>query len=158
MLSLPESVYDARASLWRDFETGTITAEQAYRRMLELDPDDHIGLIGVGRLREQAGDLAAAEEYFWQAIQAHPCMSSPYLELSRLLYGRPESAALALALGELGIGKRSLDDEPFPEGLDLRKAGLGGKNLKKFRKLDQATQGRLISMRAERANEPETVT
>src|ERR1039458_9670347 len=90
MLFLPQSVYDARASLWRDLETGEVSVEQAYRKMLELDPDDHIGLIGLGRLREKAEDLAAAEEYFWQAIQAHPCMSPPYLELSRLLYGRPE--------------------------------------------------------------------
>jgi hypothetical protein len=120
MLFLPQSVYDARVNLWRDFETGKITGEQAYRKMLELDPDDHIGLIGLGRLREQAGDIAAAEELFWQAIQAHPCMSSPYLELSRILHGRPESAALALALGELGIGKRTLEDETLPKVLAMR--------------------------------------
>ncbi len=110
MLFLPQSVYDARAALWRDYETGKIAGEQAYRKMLELDPDDHIGLIGLGRLREAAGDLAAAEAYFRQAIQAHPCMSSPYLELSRLLYRGPESAALALALGELGFGKGGYND------------------------------------------------
>jgi hypothetical protein len=160
MLFLPQSVYDERASLWRDLEAGKITRERAYRRMLELDPNDHIGLIGLGRLRQEAGDFAAAEEYFWQAIQAHPCMSHPYLELSRLLSRHPESAALAAAIGELAIGKSTLEDETLIERLDFQKAGLSGKELEEFTKLDKSTQGRLISlaMRAERGNEPEAVT
>jgi hypothetical protein len=160
MLFLPQSVYDARASLWRDLQAGKIIGEQAYRRMLELDPDDHIGLMGLGRLRREAGDLAAAEQYFWQAIQAHPCMSHPYLELSRTLFPRPESAALALAVGELGIAKSAPDDETFSEGPDLPNVGLGGTTLEEFTKLEKATQARLMStaMRAERDHEPETVT
>jgi hypothetical protein len=54
MLFLPESVYDASASLWRDLEAGKTTDEQAYQRMLQLDPDDHIGMLGLGRLRREA--------------------------------------------------------------------------------------------------------
>jgi hypothetical protein len=83
-------------------------------------------------------------------------MSQPYLELARLLHRQPESAALALALAELGIGNGGFDDE----GLDFQKAGLGGKTLEEFKKLDKAAQSHLISMamRAEREHEPETVT
>lgn len=160
MLFLPQSVYEARARLWRDFEAGKIAAGQTFQKMLELDPDDHIAMLGLGRLRREAGDLAAAEEYFWRAIQAHPCMSSPYLELARMFYQRPESAALSEALGELGISKRALDDEAFLEELDFAKAGLNGKALEEFRKLPSATQGKLIAMamRAQRDDEPKAVT
>ncbi len=160
MLFLPESVYDVRKRLWSDFDAGKTTAEQTYQKMLELDPDDHIGMIGLGRLRIEAGDFARAKEYFWRAVQAHPCTSPPYLQLSQMLFHEPESVALAEALGELGISKRLDNDEPFLEGVDLQKTGLHGKVLEDFRKLPASTQRRLVAlaMRGKRDEEPESVT
>jgi hypothetical protein len=157
MLFLPQSLYDARRRLWRDFEAGKITAEQAYQKMLDLDPYDHIGMIGLGRLRREAGDLAKAEEYFWRAIQAHPCMSAPYLELAQTLDRQPGSEALSEALSELGIEKRAFNDEAFLEGLDFEEAGFDGEALEEFKKLPGATQAQLISkaVRANRDHEPE---
>jgi len=158
MLLLPQSIYDARARLWSDFEAGKTTAEQAYQKMLELDPDDHIGMLGLGRLRMEAGDLEGAKEYFWRAIRAHPCTCSPYLQLSQMLFEEPESVALAEGLGELGLGKRVDDSEALLKGVDFQKAGLTGKTLEDFRKLPGSTQTRLIvlAMRAKRDREPES--
>jgi hypothetical protein len=160
MLFLPQTVYDARASLWRDREAGKTTDEQVFQRMLELDPDDHIGMLGLGRLRREAGDFAAAEEYFRRAIRAHPCMSAPYLELAQTLSLQPESAALSFALGELAIAKRLLEDETFPQGLDLREAGLKGRALREFKKLPDFTKSKMIvdAMHVKRENEPKAVT
>ena len=160
MLFLPQSIYDSRRRLWSDFEADKITAEQAFQKMLELDPDDHIGMIGLGRLRREAGDLGAAEEYFWRAIQAHPCMQESYLELARTFNQRPESDALSKALAELGVEKRALHDENFLEGLDFKKAGLRGEALETFKKLPSAIQAQLIAkaMRAARDDEPADVT
>jgi hypothetical protein len=160
MLFLPQSVYDSRRRLWNDFEAGKITAEQAFQKMLKLDPDDHIGLVGLGKLRRETGDLAAAEEHFWRAIQAHPCVSSAYIELARMLHQRPESAALSEALGELGVGKRVLEDETFLKGMNLEKLGFDKEALERFMQLPGAAQARLIakSIRANRGDEPEEVT
>ncbi len=160
MLFLPQSIYDSRRHLWRDFDAGKITAEQAFQKMLKLDPDDHIGMIGLGRLRLEAGDLGAAEEYFWRAVQAHPCMHTPYLELSQTFDQRPESRALSRALAELGVEKRALDDENFLDGLDFEKAGLRGEALETFKKLPSAIQAQLIAktMRETRDDEPADVT
>src|SRR6202158_2311978 len=117
---LPRSVYDARARLWNDLEAGKTTAEQAYQKMLELDQDDHIGMLGLGRVRMEAGDLAGAKEFFWRAIQAHPCISTPYMQLAQLLFQEPESVALAEGLGELGLGKRVGEDDGLLKGVDFQ--------------------------------------
>lgn len=160
MLFLPQSVYDARAALWRDFEAGKTTADETYRKMLELDPDDYIGMLGLGRLRREAGDVAGAEEYFWRAVETQPGISPPYLELAQILGRQPESAALGEALAELAISKRALDDDTLLEGMDFQKAGLSGKALKEFRKLPAATQCRLLilGLREKRNIEPAAVT
>lgn len=79
MLFLPKAIFDARNSLWRSHNDGDLPAEQFFRELLELDPDDFIGLVGLGRLRREAGDTKAAEEYFWRAIRAHPCVSDASL-------------------------------------------------------------------------------
>ena len=160
MLFLPKSVYDARAALWRDFESGKISADEAYRKMLELDPDDYLGMVGLGRLRREAGDIAGAEEYFWRAVHAQPGIGAPYLELAQMLGRQPETAPLGEALAELAMGKRALDDETLLKELDFKKAGLSGKALKQFRKLPAATQCRLLilGLREKRNLEPAAVT
>ncbi len=123
MLFLSESIIESRAGLLRDLDRGKITPEQEYRRMLDLDPADHIGMLGMSRLRQEAGDLAGAEDYLWRAAQAQPCTWPPYLELAELLSGQE---ALAQGLAELAFSKLLLDEEglktlgpdPIPFGLD----------------------------------------
>ena len=123
MLFLSESIIESRSRLLRDVDRGKITSEQAYRRLLDLEPDDHIALLGMSRLRREAGDLAGAEDYLWRAVQAQPCTWPPYLELSELLSGQE---ALSQGLAELALSKLLLDEEglealgpgPIPFGLD----------------------------------------
>jgi tetratricopeptide (TPR) repeat protein len=160
MLFLPQSVYDTRRRLWHDLEAGKIPAEKAFQKMLKLDPDDFVGLLGLGRLRLEAGDLAAAEEYFWRGLRAHPCTPAPYLQLAQFFNQRPEFVALANALGDLGIAKRALDDETFLEGLDFEEAGLHGEALEEFKELPTIAQAHVIAMamREGRGEEPVEVT
>ena len=123
MLFLSDSIIESRDRLLRDVDRGKITSEQAYRRLLDLEPDDHIALLGMSRLRREAGDLAGAEDYLWRAAQAQPCTWPPYLELSELLSGQE---ALSQGLAELAFSKVLLDEEdlealgpdPIPFGLD----------------------------------------
>lgn len=162
MLFLPQSIYDARRKLWREFQAGKLTGEVLYPKMLDLDPDDFIGLAGTAKLRVEGGDLAGAEEYCWRAIQSNPCVSEPYLALAQTLNRQPESQALAMALAELAILKRSRDQDgdEFLKDLDFGKAGLQGEFLETFRALPAPVQGELIarSMQKERTDEPLAVT
>jgi hypothetical protein len=79
-----------------------------------------------------------------------------------MLYPEPESRALAMALAELRIVKRSReeDDEEFLKGLDYQKAGLKGKAPGEFRKLPAPVRGEMIalSIRQAREDEPKPVT
>jgi hypothetical protein len=156
MLFLSESIIEARPRLLRDVDRGKITSEQAYRRLLDLEPDDHVALLGMSRLRREAGDLAGAEDDLWRAAQAQPCAWPPYLELSELLSGQE---ALSRGLSELALSKLLLDEEgletlgpdPIPPGLD----GIEGyDNLNKHEQIQLVVE----ALRSRRDLEPATVT
>ena len=53
MLFLPRKVYDARVILLKDLEDGKIASADTYQAMLDLDPDDHIAMLGLGGLRKR---------------------------------------------------------------------------------------------------------
>lgn len=160
MLFLPQEVYDERARLFGESEAGRIPREEALRKILELDPNDGLAMIELAHLRKQAGDLAAAEDYFWRSIQAQPCMSSAYIGLARLLNQRPESVDLSELIGKIGLAKLALEDQSFVARFDLEKLGVKGKRLKEFRKLSKPGQSRLLAalIRAPREGEPEELT
>ena len=156
MLFLSESIIEARPRLLRDVDRGKITSEQAYRRLLDLEPDDHVALLGMSRLRREAGDLAGAEDDLWRAAQAQPCARPPYLELSELLSGQE---ALSRGLSELALSKLLLDEEgletlgpdPIPPGLDSIE---GYDNLNKHEQIQLVVE----ALRSRRDLEPGTVT
>lgn len=59
MLFLPQSAFEARTRLWSSYEVGEISSEQAFQKVLEIDPDGYIGrkqLIGVLKDLENAED------------------------------------------------------------------------------------------------------
>jgi hypothetical protein len=156
MLLLSESIIESRSRLLRDVDRGKITSEQAYRRLLDLEPDDHIALLGMSRLRREAGDLAGAEDYLWRAAQAQPCTWPPYLELSELLSGQE---ALSHGLAELALSKLLMDEEglealgpnPIPFGLDDIE---GYKDLSKHEQIELVVE----TLRRRRDLEPVPVT
>src|SRR5580658_8978919 len=133
MLFLPQEVYDERARLYGESEAGKIPREEAFRKILELDPDDGLSMMELAQLRKEAGDLAAAEDYFWRSIQAHPYRGAAYLGLARLLNERPEAADLSELIGRIGLAKLALEDQTFVARFDLGKIGIKGKRLKEFR-------------------------
>jgi hypothetical protein len=156
MLFLSDSIIESRSRLLRDLDRGKITSEQAYRQLLDVEPDDHVALLGMSRLRREAGDLAGAEGYLWRAAQAQPCTWPPYLELSELL---SEQEALSQGLAELALSKLLLDEEglealgpgPIPFGLDEIK---GYKDLSKEEQIELVVE----ALRRRRDLEPAPVT
>ena len=111
MLFLPESVYRSRRRIAEDLDSGKLTAEQAYRRMLELDPDDALALTELASLRFEAGHAAEALEYLWRAVDTHPTQGPPYMELARVLKKLPGHEAFGPALVELCLRKTMLDPD-----------------------------------------------
>ena len=156
MLFLSESIFESRSRLLRDLDRGKITSEQAYRRLLDLEPADHIALVGISRLRREAGDLAGAEDYLWRAAQAQPCIWQPYLALSELLAGQE---ALSQGLAELALSKLLLDEEgidalgpdPIPFGMDGTE---GHEDLSKEEQIELVIE----TLRRRRDLEPAAVT
>lgn len=160
MIFIPETVYEARAGLWRDYEAGALSQEQLFQRALALDPDDPVALVGLGKLRREAGDLAAAEEYFWRAARAHPAEGFAYGALAEIFNERPEAGSLGIAMNELALRKYVPgDDEPIPEP-DYEAAGFSPELGREFRSLPQETRLDLMigAMQECRENEPARVT
>jgi hypothetical protein len=156
MLLLSRTIYDARAVIWQEFEGGKIDATRAHQALLDLDPHDHIALLGLGRLGKSAGAMAEAREYFWRAVQAHPTVITPYLELAQLYFGDPESDALAEGLSELGLRRHS---KHLPEP-DYAKAGLEGTALDALLSLPVETRRMVLTeaIRQRRTSEPQETT
>jgi hypothetical protein len=165
MFILPDSIYEERRRLWREREDASMPDEAFYRQLLELDPDDFMGLAGLASVFRDAGDHVSAEQYYWLAIVANPCASSPYIALAQLLHSRPEAQALANGLMELGILKqlREDDDEDSLGDLFLKmveKTPLPDEAREKITALSAGERGQLLALtlRENRDSEPEPVT
>ncbi len=80
-----------------------------YRRALELQPDLLDGLVNLGHLHEEVGEMARAEECFRRARACHPHAPGPLASLALLLRGKlPDADQAAL--------RRRLDDGALPPG------------------------------------------
>ena len=112
MLFLPDSIIDARRRLLPEFSEGGIDSEELWHKALKLDPDDHLALVALGRLRAGSGDKAEAEELFWRAIQSQPCAWRAYWELSLLI---KDNEPLSKGLAELGCRKLLLTPRDLAE-------------------------------------------
>ena len=116
MLFLPDATFETKVQLTEDLETGKIDPEQAYTRILDLDPHDHIALVLLAKLRSDAGDRDRAEQLLLRAIQAQPCAWQPYHQLSLLL---TEQDPLSHGLLELASRKLLWDETAIEELEDL---------------------------------------
>jgi hypothetical protein len=165
MLILSDSVYKERQRLWREHEDANLGDEAYYRQLLALCPEDFMGLIGLAKVSRDAGDLVSAERYCWQAIESNPCAGSPYLALAQILDTKPESAALAEGLSELGILKQLRDDdgEDILSDLSLKVLETGPAPAElgdKLRELSAGERAHLLALtlRQGRDSEPAWVT
>src|SRR5260370_2245198 len=116
MLFLSVSIYDSRERVLKDAERGKISEAESYRRLLELDPSDHVALCGIAHLRQDEGDMAGAEAYFWRTLQAQPCVWPAYLDLAEVVEKQDGRRDLALGLGELAFSKILMDPEELERG------------------------------------------
>jgi hypothetical protein len=112
MIFLPEAVLDTKNKLFDDARLGKADCERTYRRILELDPNDHLALGMLAQLRWDAGDHAGAEELAWRAANAQPCAWAPFMQLSMFLH---EQEPLSKGLTELAIRKLLRDEEKLEE-------------------------------------------
>ena len=110
MIFPPEAVRKLRARLLSDIQADNVTRERAYQRLLESDPYDYISLQGLAELRLDAGDIEAARQYHWRAIEANPCYWSNYMALVGIEQKEGHSA-LSQGLAELAFRKLKLDVE-----------------------------------------------
>ena len=156
MLFLPRKIYDARVILLKDLEDGKVASAEIYQAMLDLDPDDHIAMLGLGRLRKQAGDTAAAKEYFRRALYAHPTVNMAYLELGQLYFDEPGAETLAQGLIELGLSRHT---QELPEAV-YENSGIKGKAFEEFLNLPAETRRTVFiqSLRERRTLEPAETT
>jgi hypothetical protein len=111
-----ETLRRARAEIAREQQDGKISEEEAGRRLVEADPAFGGGYFLLGRARQEAGDLDAAEGFFWQALERMPADFSPYFVLSEIRKRRIPDDALGHRLFALGAWKLALRDE-IPEDI-----------------------------------------
>jgi tetratricopeptide (TPR) repeat protein len=157
MIVLPSSTYNRRRRLLKDFGAGRIAPEVFYQEMIELDPQDFIGLAGTGKILRERGDLAGAEEYFWKAIEANPADAAAYMELARALCER-EEPELARGIGELAFRKLARAGRDLSDALDP--ASVDEKILGEVAALspEERTSLFLYAMEEKREQEPALVT
>ncbi len=160
MLFTPQAVHEARDHTLQRLDRGELTPAQVLQELLQRDPDDHIAMVGMARLRRDAGDLAGAEEYLWRAIETHPCGSVHYLQLAHILFQAPESSALAAGLSELGLSNFAYNLEAASIGLDAENTGVSIEAVpESFKTLSAAAQCTVMAKasRKKRAGEPAAV-
>jgi predicted Zn-dependent protease len=63
-------------------------AEEAFRRLLEENPDDAVAHLYLGNIRRDTGRLEAALQEYRTAIQLDPDFPDPYRETGFLYYGQ----------------------------------------------------------------------
>ena len=164
MIFIPDSIFEARRKLLGKLEDNEPPTPEMCQALLDLDPQDHIARLWQGRLRREAGDLAAAEELYWRSLETQPCAATPYMELSHLLSERPETEALGDALAELGLAKfrpqEDEDDEEDEDALDLPQTDLPEALAAEFQGLSLDERRGLLVMvaRERRKTEPPEVT
>lgn len=142
-----------------DYRAGKIPAEKFWRKLLDLDPNDALALIEMAKLRFKAGDMAAAQDLLWRAIELQPLLWHGYLILAETYDGNPDQTCLAWALRGLAIQKLSRTPEDGA-GLGLESVLPDSDAAQLFKELppDEQLQVIAAACRERAANEPAEVT
>ncbi|MBI2434160.1 MAG: tetratricopeptide repeat protein [Candidatus Hydrogenedentes bacterium] len=96
---------------------------QMFREVLEVDPEDPVALLGLGRAHVQLEEPEQALPYYEQACHLHPDYSAAFLDWGKCLefLGRVEEAAKVYANGIAAAGRKG-DLMPLREMERRRKA------------------------------------
>jgi hypothetical protein len=107
MIFTPEPVLRQRHGILQQMESGRLTETAAADRLLEADPDFTLPYMVKGKDAAVAGDLDAAEEWFWKAVDRHPCHYFGYWSLADIRSQRNSADALVQHLRYIGLRKLS---------------------------------------------------
>lgn len=105
MIFPTEAVREVRTHVEEQVSAGKITETEAYRRALQVDPEDPYALRELAMESEEKGDFAAARELAWRWLRADPLAPEVFLLMGRLLARDPAEAARADAYDVLGREK-----------------------------------------------------
>ena len=108
-----------RRKILARIDRGTLTEEEGFLKALELDPEDYLALLLVGRIRQQQGRLEDARRYYWQALRAQPCHYAPYFSLTQLLLVEGDDPQLAGGLLDLAVQKVDYAPDSFREAREM---------------------------------------
>jgi hypothetical protein len=163
MLFVSDAIYEKRQKLMGHLGAKAPIDPYIAAELLKLDPWDYIALNEIGQARERAGDLSAAEQYFWRAAEAHPTVAMPYLHLARV-HKTLAKDAFAEAFSRLAIRKGILEHQDVKpqtvEKLIADRLGPDNPALEAISQLSPEQKSALvvIGLEAPPANEPADVT
>jgi tetratricopeptide (TPR) repeat protein len=109
MIFPPESVYEFRRELAAKMESGALSAAEAFRQALAVDPHDPAATRYLALFAEESGERQQAVQLAHRAIEAHPASHECYLLLGRVLSDAPLAAAYS------ALGKEKLHFDPEQE-------------------------------------------
>ena len=157
MLFVSDSIARKRRKLAQQVRRGTLTAEQAFLRGLELDAFDSIALVAAGIGCEQRGDGEQARRYFWRALEAEPAVSNSYVLLS--VSYRASDPELADSLMDLALMRALASPEELEPISEQWLADVRAAMAQKLPGFDEDALREYASTHAlERRGEPERVT
>ncbi|MGA2237340.1 MAG: tetratricopeptide repeat protein [Terriglobales bacterium] len=95
--SLRRAAYRNLGSIYR-IQKDYVRASRSYESVLQILPDDFVGLTGLGLIAQKTGDLPHAIDYYSQAVKTEPS-DAEYLLLGQALAkaGRASEAQAAYA-------------------------------------------------------------
>lgn len=118
MIFIPESIFAKRRELLAQMADGKLDAEEGFQRALDLDPSDALALTALSQKRRQAGDLAAAAEFAWRAVEADPTMWECWRDLYLCLSESGENASSLNGILELAERKKKFRDDEALDGFE----------------------------------------
>ena len=118
MIFIPESIFAKRRDLLAQMADGKLDAEEGFQRALDLDPSDALALTALSQKRRQAGDLVAAAEFAWRAVEADPTMWECWRDLYLCLSESGENASLLNGILELAERKKKFRDDEALDGFE----------------------------------------
>lgn len=111
MLFLSESEMAARRRLYEQIHAGTLTMEDGFRQVLEVDPDDYVAWLAVGVFHKEQGRAEEALRCFWRALEARPSQAECYSVLYDTLLGAGNESELAEGMSVLTLNRVLRDPE-----------------------------------------------
>jgi hypothetical protein len=114
MLGSPDSVREARAAIYHQFQKKEIASDEAVSRLREIEPASPLAAVMLATSLYEAGDLEGAERELWTAVAGAPCIAGGWFRLAAIYDQRAEDQRAALPFRILGLRQLGVSDE-IPE-------------------------------------------